>query len=100
MVTLVFGCFLRGVSTILRRSATKQRVRGGLTLSVTWIQRFGDGLRLNVHGHAVLPNGVFVEQTDGSLVFREVPPPTDAEVEALARAMATRIPRLLKVPVR
>ena len=96
LVTLVFACFLRAVSTYLRRSARKLGVLNGHTASVTWIQRFGDALRLNVHAHALLPNGVFVESPDGSLTFREVPPPTDAEVEALCRAMATRVPQILR----
>jgi hypothetical protein len=33
------------------------------------IQRFGSGLQLNVHGHALFLDGVFTEAAIGSLRF-------------------------------
>jgi hypothetical protein len=44
---------------------------------VTVIQRLGSGLQLNVHGHALVLDGVFTDAVDGTLRFHSAPPPTD-----------------------
>jgi hypothetical protein len=46
---------------------------------VTLIQRFGGALNLNLHFHMLFLDGVYVERPDGSLTFRWVKAPTDAE---------------------
>jgi hypothetical protein len=63
---------------------------------VTVIQRFGSGLQLNVHGHALFLDGVFTEAADGTLLFHPAPPPTDIEVARLVAAIRTRVLRLLR----
>jgi hypothetical protein len=42
------------------------------------VQRFGSGLELNVHFHALGLDGVFAPGGDGTLRFHRLPPPTDA----------------------
>ena len=46
------------------------------------IQRFGAALNLNVHVHALVLDGVYVED-GGILRFHEAMPPTDDEMDRL-----------------
>ena len=62
---------------------------------VTVVQRFGSGLELNVHFHALGLDGVFAPGMDGSLRFHRLPGPTDTDVARLVTAIARRIGRLL-----
>jgi len=41
------------------------------------IQRFGSGLRLNVHFHTLVLDGAFNEGRQGLLTFHPAPPPND-----------------------
>ena len=63
---------------------------------MTVIQRFGSGLQLNVHSHALFLDGVFTEAADGTLRFHPAPPPTDLEVARLVATIRTRVLRLLR----
>jgi hypothetical protein len=64
---------------------------------VTVIQRFGGGLNLNVHFHALVFDGVFfADGVSGALHFRPLPPPTDEEVGVVLARIAARVRRLLR----
>jgi len=63
--------------------------------SVTWVQRFGGHLNLNVHFHALVPDGVFARAADGGLRICEIDPPGDEDVAALTRHIVRRIRALL-----
>jgi len=61
----------------------KQPVSGG----VTFVQRFGSALNLNVHFHTVALDGVF--SVAGPVpVFHQLPGPTDEEVAGIVEAVA------------
>jgi hypothetical protein len=64
--------------------------------AVTFAQRFGDTLSLNVHFHSVILDGVYLRAADGSAQFRAMPQPTDAEVERVAVSIARRLVGLLE----
>jgi hypothetical protein len=68
--------------------------------AVTFIQRFGSALNLNVHFHCVLPDGSFVRE-DGKVRFIEADPPSEEELRAVLRKLARRLQRMLrpKMPV-
>ena len=55
-----------------RRRARKAGARNSRTRAITFVQRFGSALNLNVHFHMVVPDGAFVRE--GSAV-RFVPLP-------------------------
>jgi hypothetical protein len=78
LASAVLAIFVRTVFASLRRRARKQwdvaRAQCG---AVTFVQRFGDALNLNVH-------------------FHPLPPPDDAEVGRVAGQVARRIVRLLE----
>ena len=63
--------------------------------AVTFVQRFGDALNLNVHFHSLLLDGVYASEQDGALRFHPLPPPDDADVarvvsQVLSKHYATR----------
>jgi hypothetical protein len=78
----VSGAFVRAVLGSLRRRARQAGVPGGRGGAVAIIQRFGAALNLNVHIHALVLDGVYVED-GGSLLFHEAMPPTDEEMDRL-----------------
>ena len=57
----------------------RKRARDGKPGSVTFVQRFGSAMQLNLHLHALLPDGVFVEPAgaapDAPLCFHALPGP-------------------------
>jgi hypothetical protein len=65
-----------------RRAARKRGLRTPLTGAVTFVQRFGGLVNLNVNYHLVVPDGVFVESDEG-LRFEMLPVPTNANVLAI-----------------
>jgi len=91
----VLGAFVRTVLAWYRRRARRAGVAEGRSGTVTVVQRFGSGLELNVHFHALGLDGVFAPGTDGTLRFHRLPPPTDADVARLVTAIARRIRQLL-----
>jgi hypothetical protein len=67
--------------------------------AVTFIQRFDSALRLNVHFHTLVPDGVYVRADDsvaGELTFRALSEPTAEEVLDVARRTAERVVAILK----
>ena len=78
-----------------RKRALRLGVRDGRSLAVTLIQRFGSLLQLNVHDHSVIADGVFADDADGQLAFFELPPPSDAYVESIARGIARAVEKAL-----
>jgi len=63
---------------------------------VTVIQRFGGGLNLNVHFHALVLDGVFTEGETGALRFHPAPPPSEEEIARLLATIRARVRRLLR----
>ncbi|MBM3986041.1 MAG: transposase [Planctomycetes bacterium] len=95
LVGRVLAVFLRALSTWQRRRGRATGVEGA-TGTATFVQRFGSALQLNIHFHAVVPDGVFVPGDDGAVSFSRLPPPTDEDVELLLHRTATRVLRMLK----
>ena len=63
---------------------------------MTFIQRFGDALNLNLHFHMLALDGVYAVDEKGYICFRLVPPPSDAEVARVTERIHRRIARLLE----
>ena len=67
--------FTRAVFASLRRRAKhrgdRRRLRCG---AVTFIQRFGDALNLNVHFHTLALDGLYDDGDEGEMRFRPLPP--------------------------
>jgi hypothetical protein len=86
------GLVVRAIGAWQRRVARKRGIRTPLTGAVTFVQRFGGLVNLNVHFHLVVPDGVFVEDGTG-LRFEMLPVPTNANVLAILDRIMRRIAR-------
>ena len=67
--------------------------RGG---AVCFVQRFDSALRLNVHFHLLVLDGVFVRGADRRLQFAEIDPPTHADLQALIARLSRRLTRIVE----
>jgi hypothetical protein len=63
--------------------------------AVTFVQRFGDALNLNVYFHMLVLDGTY-EANGGGILFRPLPPPGDAELARVAARVACRVTVLLE----
>jgi len=94
--SVVLGAFISAINSDLRRRARKRKLRGRLqTGSLTVVQRFGSSLNLNIHFHVIEMDGVYEEQSDGSMLFHPLPAPSDEDVARLARAVCRKVTRYL-----
>ncbi len=93
----VLRAFARAVFASLRRRARERRkIRYAHAGAVTFIQRFGDALNLNVHFHLLALDGVFDADDPESIRFVPLDPPDDAEVLRVALTFARRLARHLE----
>ena len=91
----VTGVALRTVLGFLRRRARRDGIPDGRSGAVAIVQRFGGGLNLNVHLHALVPDGVFA--VDGSMVaFHPMRRLTREDVAGVVARIARRVERLLE----
>ena len=96
------------VHTIIRTTIAQyyvnQAVKGGVERpqvhlgSVTFIQRFGSALTLNVHYHVVVLEGVYLDRTEAGLKprFLKVEPPSDADIAEVLQKISRRVIRTLR----
>jgi hypothetical protein len=93
----VLQLFVRAIFASLRRRARRKwGVHRAQCGAVTFVQRFGDALNLNVHFHSLVIDGVYGGDDKEALRFYALPPPTDAEVGRVAGRVARRLARLLE----
>jgi hypothetical protein len=92
----VLQIFVRAVFASIRRRAgipaSNRQARCG---AVTFVQRFGDALNLNVHFHSLALDGIYVIDDAGHLAFRPVAPPRDVDVAWVAKRVCRSVARLL-----
>jgi hypothetical protein len=83
------------VNQAVKDSAERSQVHPG---SVTFIQRFGSALNLNVHYHLLFLEGVFLDRSDQGRPPRFLPgePPTDTDIAAVVQKISRRVIRLLR----
>ena len=82
--------FVEAIFGLYRARARRDGLRGGECGAVTFVQRFGGSLNLNVHMHVVVLDGVFVRKPEHGVVFHAAPPPTLAELEAIVQRVRDR----------
>jgi len=91
----VLRACVRKVFAYQRRKARALGIDAAKTLAVCFLQRFGSLLQLHPHGHAAVPDAVWFDDSDGALAQRELPAPTDDEVEAVALALVKAVLRIV-----
>ncbi len=80
------------VNQAVTRGIERQKVQPG---SVTFIQRFGGAMNLNLHFHVIFLEGAYLDRTDQGLTprFVKVEPPSDADIAAILQKISRRIIR-------
>jgi hypothetical protein len=97
LVRDVLQIFVRTVfSSIRRRAGIPASNRQARCGAVSFVQRFGDALRLNPHFHTLALEGIYIVNEKGEVVFQHVAPPSDAEVARVADRVHRRVERLLE----
>ena len=93
LATPLLAAFLRAVFASLRRRAREcYGIRKAKCGAVTFLQRFGGSLNLNVHFHSLLLDGVYeVLPNSRGVRFVDLPPPDTQEV---VRVLADTVARL------
>jgi hypothetical protein len=90
--------FVRAVFAGLRRRSRQHwGVRAQQCGAVTFIQRFGSALNLNLHFHTLALDGVYADTREPGSVprFLPLPPPDDDELARVLAGTARRLERLL-----
>jgi hypothetical protein len=77
--------FIREVFASCRGQAKRAGIENGECGAVTFVQRFGGSLNLNVHFHAVFIDGVFTRDGSGRVRFHPASAPEAAELQTIAR---------------
>ena len=90
----VLGVVIRALSGALLKGAGVRHCDGGRTGMVTFIQRFGSKLNLNVHLHVLALDGAYTFE-HGKARFHRAPAPRPGELGALLSTLITRVTRTL-----
>ena len=85
LISLALTLFLRALFAWQRRCARKQGIKGPLCGAVTFIQRFGSALNVNIHFHTLVPEGVFFQSDQGGIGFHALLPPSVSDLNKLLR---------------
>ena len=96
LISRVLGIVYRVIAAHLIKQAgyTQQSARTG---AITFIQRFGSALNLNIHFHMLFLDRVYVVKSNGTrLRFQWVREPTFPQLSQLAYTIAHRVARLLE----
>jgi hypothetical protein len=79
----------------VKRGVKRQKVQPG---SVSFIQRFGSSINLNLHVHVVFLEGVSLDRSDAGLKprFVKAEPPSDADIAKVLQKISHRVIRKLR----
>lgn len=87
------GCFIQYKQSYQRKKIKNAKVKIG---AITFIQRFGSALNLNVHFHTLMTDGVYLQQKDQSYQFCRLPHPTHQELQQIINKIKSKIENKLK----
>jgi hypothetical protein len=98
LCTKVMAIWLRALSSFHRRRASVEGFPSTTTGAVTFAQRFGSALNLNVHFHTVMPDGAFAlpAPDEDRPSFIALDPPARDEVDALLARVVRRVRRCIE----
>ena len=92
LITAILGIALRLIFAWQRLQARRADHRAPKCAAVLFVQRFGGALNCNVHGHALVPDGVFVlNEERTAFTFALLPPPEDNDILCLTERLARRV---------
>ena len=85
--------FIRTIESYQRKRIKNKNAKIG---AITFIQRFGSALNLNVHFHTLMTDGVYIPQKNQTYLFHRLPHPTHEELQVLANKIKIKIERKLQ----
>lgn len=91
----ILSVFIQGIGSYQKKQAKRLGIHRARPGSVTFIQRFGSALNLNVHFHALFADGVY-HKTEGGYEFFRLPQPTQEELYFLAEKIQGKVLRLVE----
>lgn len=95
LMSAVLRVVNRAIESHLLNKAGAKRKDGAKTGAVTFVQRFGSSLNLNIHFHIMYLDGVYRFKEDQA-VFQVTKAPTSKELEKLLSNITKRVVRLLE----
>ena len=97
LMTDVLGIFAKAIVTsLIERAREFGAVRKAQSGAVSFIQRFDSALRLNLHIHSLIIDGVYAADDDGRPQFQVLPAPDDEEIARLTESLALPIRKFLQ----
>ncbi len=93
---VVLRTFIRAIYAWLRRKGRQLGVPDPQCGSVTFEQRFGSDLRINLHFHVLALDGAYSGADGEKPEFQRVPAPTEPELDHLAATIHRRVLRALR----
>lgn len=93
----VLAAFIQAVSSFLQLKArtlfSLSSVSKAHPGAITFVQRFGSAMNLNVHFHTLFTDGVYLEDDSGSVKFQQLPVPSEAEIMQVTERVAKKVKR-------
>ncbi len=93
-LSAMLGGYLKCVFAWQRHRGRVAGIDEGQTGAVTFVQRFGSALNLNVHFHSLTPDGLFVPNASGTLSFTPLAPPSNEDIARLGRRVFRRLTKI------
>ncbi len=92
----ILNIFIQAISLFQKKRARLFGIKFSKSGVVTFIQRFGSALNLNVHFHAMIPDGIFYKINDDDYEFSRLPEPTQEELYFLVGKIQKRVLQLIE----
>ena len=93
-LSAVVRAFANALRDRHRRFARTAGIDRSEFAAITFVQRFGSSLNLNVHLHVVVVDGVFSRAEDGALLLTPAPAPTAHEMLGAIRSVRAHVAKL------
>lgn len=91
LTSRVLDLFIKRVTVWYKRKARRKGLKSPQTGAITFIQRFGSALNLNVHFHSLFLDGVYVQNNEGELEFHPIEPPSQNELQMILDQIIQRV---------
>lgn len=85
--------FIRTLESYQKKRVQNKTAKIG---AITFIQRFGSALNLNVHFHTLMTDGAYIPQKDQTYQFIRLPHPAHEELQQLVNKIKLKIERKIK----
>jgi hypothetical protein len=91
----ILSIFIQTLNSYQKKKAKRYGIKNAKLGSVTFIQRFGSALNLNVHFHTLFADGVFYKSEE-EYKFFQLPAPTKEELFLLATKIHSKVGKLIE----